>query len=51
MRAAKWALITLAGMLGILVLVVLIGFVYGLCVLGVSAVRSIARRFSGPCTK
>lgn len=57
MRAAKWALVVLAGMLGILVTILIIGFIYGLVQLGIAAVRSIARRFTrgssggSSCTK
>lgn len=46
MRVAKWALIVFAGMLGILVTILILGFIYGLMQLGIAAVRAVGKRLS-----
>ncbi len=60
MRLAKWALITLAGMIGILIAIVVIGFIYGLIVIAIGLVKGVIKRIEarrsvpaqgeGPCS-
>jgi hypothetical protein len=55
MRAAKWALLTLAAILGILILVLVIGFIYGIVQLLIAGIRALVRRIGKSkevaCTK
>lgn len=55
MRVAKWALLTIGVILGILVVALVIGFVYGIVQLGIAAIRMlvnrIAKRREVTCTK
>jgi len=54
-RVAKWALLTLGLILGILVVALVIGFVYGIMQLSVTGIwmliRRISRRKEVTCTK
>ncbi len=56
MRVAKWALLTIGVILGILVIALVIGFIYGIIQLGIAAIRMILRRIASrkevtSCTK
>ncbi len=55
MRVAKWALLTLGAILGILVVALVIGFIYGVVQLGIIAIRALVRRIAKrrevTCTK
>jgi len=54
-RVAKWALLMLSLILGILVVALVIGFVYGILQLGIAGVRVLVRRIGKrkevTCTK
>jgi hypothetical protein len=45
-RVAKWALLTIGVILGILILALVIGFLYGIMQLSVTGIRMLIRRIS-----
>jgi hypothetical protein len=61
MRLAKWALIVFLGTIGLLITIMVIGFIYGLIVLAIGLVKGIVRRIEarrsipsqgeGPCSR
>ncbi len=55
MRIAKWAMMAFVSLLGILVITLVIGFIYGIAQLGIAAVRMLIRRIAkrrdATCTK